>query len=130
MLATDFFHVDGRGDSPAPVLLVVMEADYVHIPGVTANRDGPWTVQQIRNLVMDLADRTAGFRFLVRDRGRAIHRSPISPCPQLRPRASDGRPVTDALSLTAAIAAASGKPATAAPRCYRQGRALLSSTDV
>ena len=37
-------------------------------PGITANLDGPRTVPQIRNLLMDLGDRAAGFRFLVRDR--------------------------------------------------------------
>jgi transposase InsO family protein len=47
----------------------------MHLGGVTAHPTGDWTVQQARNLALDLSGRFGDFRFLIRDRGSNFTRS-------------------------------------------------------
>ncbi len=69
ILAVDFAHVD-TDFLRRLYLLVVIEHSrrHVHIAGITAHSIGARVTQQARNLLMDLGDHAAQFRFLIRNR--------------------------------------------------------------
>ena len=114
MLAADFFHVDCAMTLQRLYCLFVIEVGsrYVHILGVTANPDGPWTAQQIRNLLLDLGDGAGEFRFLVRD------------------RAGQFTEVFDAILAAACIEAVKIPPRSPRANAYAEGFVLTARTEV
>ena len=70
ILAVDFLHVDTVLLKRLYVLVFIEHGTRrMHLGGVTAYPTGAWTVQQARDLALDLNERFEDFRFLIRDRG-------------------------------------------------------------
>ena len=69
ILAVDFLHVDTVLLRRLHALIVIEHGTRrARLAGITANPDGAWTTQAARNILMDLSQRTASLKFLIRDR--------------------------------------------------------------
>jgi putative transposase len=69
IIAADFVHVDTVLLRRLYALIVIEHGTRrVRLAGITAHPDGAWTVQAARNFLMDLGQRAASVKFLIRDR--------------------------------------------------------------
>ena len=70
ILACDFFTVGLLNGTQAHALAVIEHATRrIRILGVTLHPTGEWSVQQARNLMMDLGEQAHRIKFMIRDRG-------------------------------------------------------------
>jgi putative transposase len=69
IIAVDFVHVDTVLLRRVYAPIVIEHATRrVRLAGIPAHPDGVWTTQAARNLLMDLGQRVATVKFLIRDR--------------------------------------------------------------
>ena len=69
ILAADFVHVDTVLLRRLYALIVIEHGSRrVHLVGITAYPTGAWTTQVAHNFLMDLGQRAASVKFLIRDR--------------------------------------------------------------
>jgi len=69
VIAADFVHVDTVRLQRLYALIVIEHGTRrVHLAGITAHPDSAWTAQAARNFLMDIGQRAASVRLLIRDR--------------------------------------------------------------
>ncbi|HYB15208.1 MAG TPA: hypothetical protein VEF71_07030 [Streptosporangiaceae bacterium] len=74
IIAADFVHVDTMLLRRLYALIVIEHGTRrVRLVGITANPDGAWTAQAARSFLMDLGQRAASVKFLIRDRAGQFH---------------------------------------------------------
>ena len=98
IVACGFFTAGLLGGTQAYVLAVIEHATQrIRILGLTPHPTGEQTVQQARNLIMDLGDEAHRVKFMIRDRGSRTTRTRLmrsSPMPGSGPCCvASGRPV-------------------------------------
>jgi putative transposase len=74
IIACDFFTVDTVWLRRLHGLFFIeLGSRRVHLAGVTDHPTGGWVAQQARNLLVDLGDRAAAWKFLIRGPRRQVH---------------------------------------------------------
>jgi transposase len=69
IVAVDFVHVDTVLLRRVYALIVIEHGTRrAHLAGITAHPDGAWTTQAARNFLMDVGQRVASLKFMIRDR--------------------------------------------------------------